>query len=374
MDPITQGALGATAGQIIKKNGKVLPISLMGALAAMSPDLDVLIRSSEDPLLSLEFHRQFTHSLLFIPYGALICAVLLHALIGRRHGLKFWHSYGICLLGYGTHALLDACTTYGTLLLWPLSLERFAWNTIAVVDFFYTLPILFALALGLKYQSPWPARIAVFWVFFYPYLGHIQKEKAEEAAKYHLDKLSRSHFEKALVQPELNLLRYDKIKSLGAKPSMSNIVLWKIVYEAEGRFHVDAIRVGIFQDAQDSTYYPGDSVEKLDIGRDLSWLDPDSQQAKDLERFSWFSMDFVAVDKSNFTPKHNNDTDEQDAVRIMDIRYSMIPNEIKPLWSIELNRSASDKEHVSFENHRDTSSEVRQRFFDMLFGQKATQE
>ncbi|GAL32009.1 integral membrane protein [Vibrio maritimus] len=38
----------------------------LGLLSGLAPDIDVLIRSSHDPLLFLEFHRQFTHSLLFI--------------------------------------------------------------------------------------------------------------------------------------------------------------------------------------------------------------------------------------------------------------------------------------------------------------------
>ena len=44
----------------------------------MAPDLDVLIRSSEDPLLSLHFHRHFTHSLFFVPIGSLFCALIFY--------------------------------------------------------------------------------------------------------------------------------------------------------------------------------------------------------------------------------------------------------------------------------------------------------
>jgi len=36
---------------------------MLGFLSGMAPDLDILIRSSTDPLLSLEYHRQFTHFL-----------------------------------------------------------------------------------------------------------------------------------------------------------------------------------------------------------------------------------------------------------------------------------------------------------------------
>lgn len=75
MDPISQAALGALAPQALLRaptatKRHLLRVGCIGALAGMAPDLDVLIRSSSDPLLQLEFHRQFTHSLVFIPIGA----------------------------------------------------------------------------------------------------------------------------------------------------------------------------------------------------------------------------------------------------------------------------------------------------------------
>ena len=70
MDPLTQGALGAALPQSTAVRGKYAgSAGLFGFLAGMAADLDVLIRSSSDPLLFLEYHRQFTHSLVFIPVG-----------------------------------------------------------------------------------------------------------------------------------------------------------------------------------------------------------------------------------------------------------------------------------------------------------------
>ena len=64
----------------------------------------------------------------------LLCALVLHHLLGRRRGLSFRQSWLYCTAGYATHAVLDACTTYGTMLLWPFSDARFAWNTISIID------------------------------------------------------------------------------------------------------------------------------------------------------------------------------------------------------------------------------------------------
>ncbi len=149
MDPVTQGLLGAALPQAGSKASTIASAGLLGFLSGMAADLDVLIRSSNDSLLFLEYHRQFTHSLIFIPFGGALCALVLHQLLGRRRGLAFYQSWIFCTLGYATHALLDSCTTYGTQLLWPFSDERIAWNTISIIDPLFTLPLLLAVLLQL---------------------------------------------------------------------------------------------------------------------------------------------------------------------------------------------------------------------------------
>ncbi|WP_133151708.1 metal-dependent hydrolase, partial [Vibrio splendidus] len=163
MDPLTQGVLGASLSQSASKKQNLVVAGVLGLLSGMAPDVDAFIRSQSDPLLALEFHRQFTHSLLFIPIGSLICALVLHHLIAKRRGLSFKQSWLFCALGYGTHALLDACTTYGTQLLWPFTNARFAWNTISIIDPIYTLPILVLLVFATLKRAPWLARVAFVW-------------------------------------------------------------------------------------------------------------------------------------------------------------------------------------------------------------------
>ena len=62
MDPVSQGAFGAIFAQTVSGRRKYIAGARLGCLAGLAPDLDILIRSSSDPLLRLEFHRQFTHS------------------------------------------------------------------------------------------------------------------------------------------------------------------------------------------------------------------------------------------------------------------------------------------------------------------------
>ena len=84
MDPITQGALGAALPQSISikwpkhKKNHVALAGFFGMIGGTAADLDVMIFSEIDPLLFLDFHRQFTHSLIFIPFDGLVVALLAH--------------------------------------------------------------------------------------------------------------------------------------------------------------------------------------------------------------------------------------------------------------------------------------------------------
>jgi inner membrane protein len=296
----------------------------------MAPDLDSLIRSSTDPLLSLEYHRQFTHSLIFIPIGSLICALMFYYLVSRRWQISFKLTYLFCLLGYATHGLLDACTSYGTQLLWPFSNERFAWNTISIVDPLFTLPLLALVIIGLRKKNPLFAQIALCWVIVYQGLGIFQHQRVTEAGAQLAEQRGHTPIR------------------LEAKPSIGNLLLWKVIYEIEDGYYTDAVRA-----APNLTLYPGEFIPKLDIERDLPWLDKDSQQARDLARFRWFSRGYLSLDPDN-------------PLRVVDMRYSLVPNEAAGLWSIWFNRQAGKTDHVIFAPDRDTSGPRREKFLSML--------
>ena len=65
MDPLSQGLLGGVlAGAFSKKKHLKIAVTC-GVIGGLAPDLDILIKSSHDPLLSIDFHRQFSHSIFF---------------------------------------------------------------------------------------------------------------------------------------------------------------------------------------------------------------------------------------------------------------------------------------------------------------------
>ncbi|PCI47605.1 MAG: metal-dependent hydrolase [Moraxellaceae bacterium] len=337
MDPITQGVFGASLPQSLEHQRRYQKAAFaIGFLSGMAPDLDVFIRSSSDPLLALDFHRHFTHSLAFIPLGALICASVFYFLFKKK--LSFKRVYLYAFLGYATHALLDGCTSYGTRLLWPFSDVRLSWNNVSVVDPLITLPMLALVVLGYFRSNGNFAKLALVYGLSYLLLGVVQRDRAEEIAT------------------ELALSRGHTPLRMTAKPSFGNIVLWKTIYEYDGHYYVDAVKIGLEQQL-----IPGTSVKKLDIATDLPWLDAlnknhqttENQQAIDLERFRVFSDDYLAVlpDQPNY---------------VIDIRYSFLPNSVDPLWGIRMKPHAPN-EHVDYDTTRDLNPGYRKEFFSMLF-------
>ncbi len=334
MDPLTQGALGAALPQATRSKNKthVGIAGALGFLAGMAPDLDVLIRSETDPLLYLEYHRQFTHSLIFIPVGGAICALALHWLLGRRWQLTYLQTFLFCTLGFATHAFLDASTSYGTVLFWPFSNERFAWSIISIVDPLFTVPVAILVVLAGLRRRPVLARIALAWAGLYLTAGLLQ------------------HHAALAMGEEIAASRGHTPIRLEVKPSFANILVWRVIYETPDRYYVDAVRAGV-----QPQVFPGVSIPKLDYDRDLPWLDPASQQARDIERFRWFSNGFVAED-----PEHPN--------RVIDVRYSFVPNSVSALWSIQLGPEAPPTAHARYQTHRGQARESLGILWRMVSG------
>ena len=316
MDPFTQGIVGTTVAQSGSKKDTLIIASLIGLLAGLAADLDIFIRSSTDPLLFLEYHRHFTHSIFFIPFGALICTVVFYYLFSKRNNLSFSQTYLFSFLGYATHGIIDSFTTYGTLLFWPFTDQRIAWNTISVIDPIFTIPIFIFVILSIVRRNKKFSIYAITWILFYQMIAYTQKLRAEN-----------------LIYDYAQTLNH-KVKFIEAKPSFGNIIVWKVIYSTSEKFYVNAIRLSL-----DHKIYPGESIEMLDVSKSFPWLDASSQQAKDIEKFRWFSNGYLGVDKKN-----------RDV--IYDVRFSTIPNQVEGLWGIKLDENKNDFEHVEYVTNR----------------------
>jgi inner membrane protein len=288
MDPITQTLLGAAAAQAVftKRLGPLA--ALAGALGGGLPDLDVLIPPS-DPAVPFEFHRHFTHALLFIPVGGAAAA---GALLANRRWWGRWRALlGAALVGCATHGLLDTCTTYGTYLLWPFLERRLAWDLISIIDPIFTLALLVGVAWTLRTRSATPARIALGGCVAYLCLGVVQ------------------HGRSLSLQDQLAERRGHEVVRGRAMPTLGNLIVWRSVYEAEGSLWADAMR--------GTRVREGSSVPLATLGG----LPPETHEVASI--FFAFTDGYAAQVPG---PTHT----------IGDMRYSLDAAGFVPLWGIRL--------------------------------------
>lgn len=334
MDILTHGLLGGTLAQSCSRKGEARAATTTGFLAALLADADALIQSSTDPLLTLEYHRQFTHSLIFIPAGALLVALILWpAFKAFGHPLGFRRVYLYALLGCATSGLLDACTSYGTHLLWPFTGERVAWSIVPIFDPLFSLILGTAMLLGLRWRKTLPARIGLLLAAVYLSIGWFQHQRAEHAM--HATILQRGH---------------EAVK-LTVKPTMGNLLLWRSIYRANGIYHIDAVRVGPSGSVR---IYPGNTVRAFDLPRDLPALSPASVLHQDIRRFEFFSDNYLALHP-------------EDQGLLGDVRYAMLPTSTRPLWGIRLDLQHPEA-HAQFETARRISRQEIEQFIGMLGG------
>ena len=141
MDSLTQATLGAVVGEALlgkKIGGKA---AILGAIGGTLPDLDVLFTPFFTEFQKISIHRGYSHSLLLCFFGAFLLAYFLSK-IKWTENIAYRRLWIFSFLTLSTHVLLDAFTTYGTQLFLPFSDWRVSFDSINIVDPFYTLPLL----------------------------------------------------------------------------------------------------------------------------------------------------------------------------------------------------------------------------------------
>lgn len=142
MDSLTQIVLGIATAEVCA--GKKLQNKTFwyGAILGTIPDLDVVVGNFLSDVDGVSIHRGFSHSIVFFLLASPIFGWVITALEKGKISFKSASVMAFCCLL--THVLLDAFTTWGTQILWPLP-YRFALESIFVIDPLYTLPLLISL-------------------------------------------------------------------------------------------------------------------------------------------------------------------------------------------------------------------------------------
>ncbi len=219
MDSLTQIILGAAVGEVAlgKKIGN--KAMLYGAIAGTIPDLDVLSSYFTDTVSALEIHRGFTHSILFSVIFAPIFGWLVNS-YEKYKNIKGWS--WLFFWAFITHPILDAQTTWGTQLFWPLDL-RLAFKNIFVIDPLYTLPFLVFLILTMQQKRNTKKRS------FYNNTG-LLLSSGYLILTFIFKWIAYNQFKSALEKQNINYTQVD------IRPSAMNTILWSANVETKDSY------------------------------------------------------------------------------------------------------------------------------------------
>jgi inner membrane protein len=181
MDSITHTLTGAVIARAIddEKIGHWGTIS--GLAMGFFPDSDFVLGLFNRHFY-LQYHRDFTHSLLLIPFYALFFSWLF-VKISRRH--HFWRFYKICLPALVSHVILDLLTSYGTMIFSPFWERRFAWDLIFIIDLIFSGIIFIPLLVSTfwKKKAQWICRGSLIGITLYVLFCWVQHHQAIELTK-----------------------------------------------------------------------------------------------------------------------------------------------------------------------------------------------
>ena len=338
MDPLTHSTFGMAVAMMVAPRGFRRQAALAGLAAGLLPDADIFIRSDADPLLGVEYHRHFTHSVVFQPIIALLAASIAWMLL---LGKTPWRILFLPALAAGlSHIFCDAWTSYGTRLWWPFVDTRVAWDMVSIIDPFVTLPLLAGVIFALWRPQGHAVPIALCFLGVYLGLSLVQQQRAMAT----------------LV--EVAEQRGHTIERVTVKPSFANIIVWRGLYQSAGRYHSVAIRPGFTE----TVVVEGDSLPVFDVAAAKVRLGENTRLARDLGRFAHFSDQWVAEVAA-----------PDGEMRVLgDVRYSMLPQKMSPLWGIGLN-PADAESPAPWMNLRIISGRDRSGLWQLVKGESSPQ-
>ena len=267
MDSVTQAALGAAIGGAVMGRRLGRKSLLMGAALGTLPDLDVVIDYG-DAVANVTYHRGFSHSVFLLTALATLLAGLARRFAPPRD-IRFthwWLMFWLCLV---THPLLDALTTYGTQIWWPLAVDHpTAWPQLFIIDPLFTLPMLVAIMIALWPGAPQRVTRANQWGLLVSVL-------------YLLASFGAKQWVELKVSPALAQAGMEQAPRL-VQPAPFNILLWRVT-AVDGDRQAESL-VGLFD---------GNSAPMVEIFSRGAALEADALALPSGQRLNWFAGPFL---------------------------------------------------------------------------------
>jgi len=131
------------AGYMIAKTGLSRDTGKWGTIAGVSasifPDLDMVLRPFASAEFMLKYHRHLTNSVFLVIPLSLLFAWLFVKISRIR---RFWTFFLIWVVELLAHTFLDLITSYGTMILSPLSDYRFTLDWVFIIDLYLVSALL----------------------------------------------------------------------------------------------------------------------------------------------------------------------------------------------------------------------------------------
>lgn len=153
MDNLTHSMTAAVAAKFVRKKNLAAgaepysqrAIFWLLVASVNFPDLDVVMLIFGDPILTIKTHRWVTHSLIGIPFFAVIPAAVFYRFSSIKDFRFLWLT---AQLGILLHICCDLVTPYGTQLFAPFSVERFTLGSMFIIDLYFSFGLMTLLLLG----------------------------------------------------------------------------------------------------------------------------------------------------------------------------------------------------------------------------------
>lgn len=200
MDTFTHAMTGIVIARAIEDKRLGNWGDITGLSMGIFPDSDFILGLFNNQFY-IQYHRDFTHSLILIPFYSLFFSWLFKR-ISRRH--HFWSFYKISLTVLLSHVILDLLTSYGTMVFSPLFEKRFSFDLIFIFDLIFSGIIFLPLVISLFWKS-WSRLIcggSIILLTIYVLFCLVQHERAVGLAKDYAKNLHEEVIQvSALPQP-----------------------------------------------------------------------------------------------------------------------------------------------------------------------------
>ncbi len=274
MDTVTQITLGAAVGEAVlgRKIGNKAP--LWGAAFGVLPDLDILVFPFVSEVTALAIHRGITHSFFFCIVASPIFGWLLSKY--NRNEQLVWKDWSwMVFLVLLTHVFIDLFTSYGTQVLQPFSNYALSFNSIFIIDPFYTVPLaagiitaLFMDQLSLKRRRINYIGLLVSTIYLFSGL----------AVKAHVNQVFEQNFKTQDIHPAKYM----------TTPAPFSIFLWTAYAEEN-----DTLYAGLY-----SVFDEDERILFHKISQNENLLKPYRDDLA-VERLIWFSQGYYVVSETD---------------------------------------------------------------------------